>query len=50
MVVGVVAIGVVVVVVVGGEIVIVKVVDEDYLMNNFVRFSTYHRIDFDHQS
>jgi len=50
---------VVVVVVTWGNIVVVKVEDEDYLMevevevedwlmNNHVRFGTYHRLDFDH--
>jgi len=26
------------------------VVDKDYLMNNLVRFSTYHRLDLDRRS
>ena len=40
----------VVVVVVGGEIIVVKVVDEGYLMYNLVRFATYHRLDLDFRS
>ena len=41
---------VVVLAVVGGEIVVVKVADEDYLMNVLVRFGTHHRLDLNHRS
>ena len=43
----------VVVDVVGFDVVVidvVEVVDEDYLMNDLVRFGTYHQLDFDHRS
>ena len=40
-----------------GDMVVVNVVDvkmeveeEDQLMNDHVRFGTYHRLDFEHQS
>ena len=44
---------VVVVVVVEDDVVNVDkgvVVDEDYMMNNLVRFGTYHRLDLDRRS
>ena len=46
--VGEVAMVIAVVVVVRGKIVLVELVDENYLINGLVHFSTYHRIDLDH--
>ena len=50
MAVGEVALIVAVMVVVGRKIIMVEVVDEDYLMNALVRFGMYHRLDLDHRS
>jgi len=28
----------------------VEMVEKDYLMNDHIRFTTYHQLDFDHQT
>ena len=41
---------VIVMVVIGGDFIVIEVVDEDYLMNNLALFGAYHRLGLDHQS